>query len=285
MIAVQTIRAHTACAPAGTAMTVTNALALSMRRSYKSSNNSSYSSIKRKRDCWEAFDYQMQKNQKMRCSLLREENSPKSTIYPRDSLEEQASNDTPMDTCVMKRHRTSQGRSLPATNSNDDLRKQAHKHLLKMQKEGSKNVPRSRQAAKLTKKLYNKKKRHELMEATSEHIQGILGQSRSQLSREKIQTVKYLRYKAEQYDRYLRYRSDSIVQKEKDIKLWLSLRTSNKRKIVKLTKKLHQRWGEVKDIQSEVKPHRLRLKNLKFAMLCAQRSIIEEEEDEEGRDA
>jgi hypothetical protein len=282
MIAVQTIRAHTARAPAETALSVTSALALSMRR--RQARNDAYgSSNKRKLDCWEAFDYQTQKKQKMRCSLLWE-TSAESSVYPQQSLEQQAPNDKhfqpPVGNTSMKRYRTSQGRTLLATNSNDDLRKQARKHLQEMHKKGT--TAGSRGAVKMTKKLCNKKKRLEMMEATSKHIQGILGLNRSAtLSRETIRKGRYLRHQADRLESYLRSRCNSIVQKEKDIKLWLGLRTSNKKKIVKLTRKLHQRWGEVKEIQSQVKPYRLRLKSLKYAMLCEERTIMEEDEEME----
>ena len=124
----------------------------------------------------------------------------------------------------------------------------------------------------MTKKHYNKKKRLEMMEATDRQIQGILETCISTPSPK----LYFVRRQAELLDMSLRDPCNSIVQKEQDIKSWLGMTTSNKAKIVSLRKRLHDRWAEVKDLQSTVKPKRQRLKNLKFAALCEERSIIEE---------
>lgn len=284
MIAVQSIRAQAARSSSEPGMSVTDALALSMRRKFRG-NDSSYISSKRKRDCWEAYDYQVQKKQKMRCSLLRETASDK-YICPDGSHEQPFQVDCKVKESFMKTQpinciQASNDRSLPTNNSNDDLQKQVRRHLHELQKREACRNTASRKLVKMTKKYCMRKRRIEMMEATSKRIQEILGQQRVVFSPRTVHNVRHLRHRAERLDSYLRSRCHSIQHKEKEIKLWLSLTTGNKRKIVKLTRKLHQRWGEVKHIQSEVKPHRLRLKNLKYAMLCEERSIAEEAEEDE----
>ena len=114
------------------------------------------------------------------------------------------------------------------------------------------------------------------MEATDRHIRNILNSNRTDLSIATYEKVYYVRQMAEQLDLALRDQCKSIVQKEQDIKSWLGMTTSNKSKIMSLRKQLHDRWTEVKDLQSAVKPRRQRLKNLRFAVICVERSIAEE---------
>lgn len=278
MIAVQTIRAQTARAPVDAAITVRKALALSLLQRQVGDGPHSSANHKRKLDCWEAYDYQAQMKQQMRCKLLRRDTSCQDnggTLYRQKVWENPAETDSferskAINFEVAKRRRTLSGRTLPITNSNDNLRKQMRRH----QMETANNPQR---LPRMTKKNYNKKKKLEMMEAHNRHIQNILNQNRSELPVHICQKVRFLRHKAERLNHYLKGQCSNIVDKEKDIKLWLGMTTRNSRKIVKLTKKLHQRWGEVKELQSDVKLYRLRLKSLRYAMVCEGRSIAEDD--------
>lgn len=114
------------------------------------------------------------------------------------------------------------------------------------------------------------------MDATGKQLQTILASERWELPIRTLQRARYYRHKAQALDNSLRAKCNSIVQKERDIKSWLGMTTGKKEKIIKLRGRLHGRWAEVKDLQSEVKPKRQRLKNLKFAVMCEERSIEEE---------
>lgn len=244
---------------------------------------------KRDRDCFEAYDYQAHMQQKMRYSALREQpqcynystssqqqqreayrypQQPKyhygPAVYPRrDSLEHDA------DVENVKRQRLSP----PASNSSSSSAAQIHK----MRK--TKVCPKQKRStrARMTRKNYNKKKLQEMSVATGKQLQAILATSdQTELPVRTLQRTRYFRHKAEALDSSLRVKCNSIVQKERDIKAWLGMTTGKKEKIIKLRSRLHGRWAEVKDLQSEVKPKRQRLKNLRFAGMCEERSIEEE---------
>jgi predicted Fe-S protein YdhL (DUF1289 family) len=256
MIAVQTIRAQ-ARAPVETTMSVRSALAYSMRRA-QVGDGVPLLSKKRKRDCWEAYDYQMHMQQKMRYSLLRGSSSqsdPQEGIYPRK----------PLDICAVQPQQLS---SEHISSRVLDEARTKRRHQTKAKK--------ARRVVKMTKKQYNKKKVQEMRDVTDQQIQKILDPYPLPMSFQNHQRVNSLRRKAVLLDNQLRGQCHSIMRKEHDIKAWLGMTTSNKRKIIKLSRKLHERWIEVKDIQSEVKPQRQRLKNLKYAMMCEERSVAEE---------
>ena len=247
-----------------------------MRRPIESAASAYLSTMKkRKRDSFEAYDYQAHRQQRMRYSLLREqpqEHLPPSSVYPRVSLEHMANN------AIAPEYRSenppaSQPMQVP-TSTGTCIRMD---NILKTRRRSKKSKKSSsRRAARMTRKHYNKKKRLEMMEATDRHIRNILESSRTSISMQIYEKVHSVRRMAEQLDHALRDQCNSIVQKEQDIKSWLGMTTSNKSKIVSLRKRLHDRWAEVKDLQSAVKPKRQRLKNLRFAALCVERSISEE---------
>jgi len=302
---------------------------------------------KRKRDCWEAYDYQVHMRQQMRYSMLQEQpqcyqqqyyQSPPSAqqpqqpmTYPRrvslenlPCLEEQAAkrqrlngdNDqqlverrdpvaTTTHTTTTTTHTTPLCSSHQVVSQNtrveeDDARRAArrlhrkshcssssHKRAHRSANECSSSSRRRQRVARMTRKHYSKKKRMEMMDATQKQIQAILNAATAastvvhhRLPIRAVQRVKYYRYKAAQLDSHLRNDCNAIVHKEQDIKAWLGMTTRNKDKIISLRKRMYDRWMEVKDLQTDVKPKRQRLKNLKFAVLCEERSIEEEEDVE-----
>ena len=241
---------------------------------------------KRDRDCFEAYDYQAHMQQKMRYSYsaLREQpqcynysslhhhhhgySCPPETKYQydrrafprRDSLEHKAEIEN------SKRQRlSSPTASSQSTGSSSKI--------INMRKAKASNRPKR---GRMTKKDYNKKKLQEMTIATGKQLQAILASDQMELPVRTLQRARYFRHKAEALDISLRAKCNSIVQKERDIKAWLGITTGKKEKIIKLRSRLHGRWAEVKDLQSDVKPKRQRLKNLKFAVLCVERSIEEE---------
>ena len=292
MIAVQTIRATARAVVSDSSMAAWAPPShfASSASSSKMRPSSYLYAKKRDRDCFEAYDYQAHMQQKMRYSALREQpqcynySSPQqqqqqhreayrypqqpmyhhgSAVYPRrDSLEHQA------DVENTKRQRLSP----PASNSSSSA---AKIHNVRKTKACSK--PKRPTRARMTRKNYNKKKLQEMTVATGRQLQAILATSdRLELPVRTLQRARYFRHKAEALDGSLRAKCNSIVQKERDIKAWLGMTTGKKEKIIKLRSRLHGRWAEVKDLQSEVKPKRQRLKNLKFAVMCEERSIEEE---------
>lgn len=159
----------------------------------------------------------------------------------------------------------------------------------------------------MTQKLYNKKKRKEMLFANTQHIHTILLQNPSittatttSSNEDRITTnnasssttstratlttsttsFRMKRYESKRIDQQLQYALQIITNKEKDIRLWLTMTTRNPNKIIQLTHKLHSRWTEVKNIQHDVKPKRRKLKTLRFAMFCEQNRVIEEEQEE-----
>ena len=224
---------------------------------------------KRIRDSFEAYDFQVHKQQKMRYSLLREDSisdpsfQQPAEVYSSDRL------------ISLSRSGQVTAHLIPSFEGNtrrpnkcNDIRKAR----------GPKKAKRSRRvgAQPMTKKQYNKKKRVEMMEATDRDIQNILGSSNFEVSEHTRQRMKHYRYKAAQLDQLLRDQCNSIVYKEQDIKSWLGMTTASRSQIINLRKRLHERWAEVKDLQSLVKPRRQRLKNLKFAARCEELTIAEE---------
>jgi len=132
--------------------------------------------------------------------------------------------------------------------------------------------------SRMTRRYYSKKRHQEMMEATGKQLQSILASCNDRVEPpiRIVQRAKYYRRKAQALDRSLRPKCNIIVQMERDIKAWLGMTTSRKEKIMKLRSRLIGRWTEVKDLQSEIKPKRQRLKNLKFAVMCQELSIEEE---------
>lgn len=233
------------------------------------SESAPFKNKKRIRDSFEAYDFQVHKQQKMRYSLLRENASEDpshqqpTSVFSGDSLVSLSMNGLAKPRMVPPPFE-----GVPRRPSkNDDIRR-GRRHKKKKSTRGG--------AQRMTKKHYNKKKKLEMMEATARDIQNIMGGSRVELSNRSIQRIKYYRYKVEQLDLSLRDQCNSIVYKERDIKSWLGMTTSSRSQIINLRKRLHERWAEVKDLQSLVKPRRQRLKNLKFAARCEEQSIAEE---------
>ncbi|CAB9499635.1 expressed unknown protein [Seminavis robusta] len=271
MIAVHTIRAPSRTPPSDSS-------AMSIWTSYDamidSANAAAYKPMKRKRDSFEAYDFQVHKQpQRMRYSLLREDANQgtllqerQDGVYHRDSLlslTSRALSDKPR----LVTPPPIESAQRVSTSKSHETRKVRRNKKVRKAKRGS---PR------MTKKHYNKKKRMEMMQATNRQIQSILGGSRLQIPAQAMQRVMYYRKKVEQLDLSLRDQCHSIVYKEQDIKSWLGMTTRSRSQIISLRKRLHDRWAEVKDLQSIVKPRRQRLKNLKFAALCEERSIAEE---------
>lgn len=276
MIAVQTIRATTR-APAESAMSAwhwTTAPYKAMARPIESAASAYMSSKKRKRDYFESYDFQVHRQQKMRYSLCREQPQDQlhpSPVYRRDSLEQLA------DHVIVPKW------PVPPTNSTEapvSRRSPKSDNILKTRRRSSKKSKSStsrRRSVRMTKRHYNKKKRLEMMEVTGRQIRRVLESSHSaSLSMKTCEKMRRVRQQAEKLDKSVRDQCNSIVQKEQDIKSWLGMTTSNKSKIVSLRKRLHDRWAEVKDLQGAVKPRRQRLKNLRFAAICVERSIAEE---------
>jgi hypothetical protein len=240
-----------------------------MMEAIDSSESAPYKNKKRIRDTFEAYDFQVHKQQKMRYSLLRESSSEaashqqSTSVFSGDSLVSLTKNALTKPRLVSPPF---EGARRPS--KNDDIRsRRRHKKAKKSRRGG---------AQRMTKKQYNKKKKVEMMEATARYIHNILGGSRIELSNRSIQRIKYYRSKIEQLDLSLRDQCNSIVYKEQDIKSWLGMTTGSRSQIINLRKRLHERWAEVKDLQSLVKPRRQRLKNLKFAARCEELSIAEE---------
>lgn len=278
MIAVHPIRASpTRTSSSESAMSIWKRYDAMMESIEAASSSSGLKHKKRNRDSFEAYDFQAHKHQKMRYSLLREEPNLCSSyrdsynVYPRDNLVSALSANprltrSPIEELV-KRSKTI-NMSISTNGKTDETRRMRRNKKVKKSKRGSHQ--------RMTRKFYNKKKRLEMMEATDRHIQGILGNTVSQISDHTLQRVKYYKKKVEQLDLSLRDQCNSIVYKEQDIKSWLGMTTRSRSKIISLRKRLHDRWAEVKDLQSIVKPRRQRLKNLKFAVMCEERTIPEE---------
>lgn len=278
MLAVQTIRTTTRSAPEGATSARQWDSYKAMTRPIESAASAYLCSMKRKRDCFEAYDYQAHRQQRMRYSLLREQpkgHQHSSSTYPRESLEEMANNafvpprrDSPPP---LPYPIEGQASSTPSTRTDNILRARRRSSGNRKPKKSS-----GRRTVRMTRKHYNKKKKLEMMEATDRHIRNILDSNRANLSIATYERVYSVRQMAEQLDLAIRDQCNSIVQKEQDIKSWLGMTTGNKSKIVSLRKQLHERWTEVKELQSAVKPRRQRLKNLRFAAICVERSISEE---------
>lgn len=281
MIAVQTIRATTK-APAECAMSAWTSYNSTLKAMSLPVDSvaSAYllAAKKRKRDSFEAYDFQAHgMQQRMRYSLLREQPQGyphPSSVHPRNTLEQLADSvmppKNPSPPELVQDAPASKKRSLKS----DSIRKARRRKKSSCSKKSSTSTssPR-RRVMKMTRKNYHKKKRLEMMEATALQLRRILAASMPHPQSPQLHCV--LR-QAEQLDLSLRGQCNSIVQKEQDIKSWLGMTTSNKSKIVSLRKRLHDRWSEVKDLQSVVKPKRQRLKNLRFAARCVEGSITEE---------
>jgi hypothetical protein len=234
------------------------------------SGSAAFKNKKRIRDSFEAYDFQVHKQQRMRYSLLRENSSEDpshqkpTSVFPGDSLVSLSKNGLVKPRLVPPPFEGVNRRP----SKNDDIRRMRRQKKSKKSRRGG--------AQRMTKKHYNKKKKLEMMEATARDIQNILGASHVELSHRSIQKLKHYRSKVEQLDLSLRDQCNSIVYKEQEIKSWLGMTTKSRSQIINLRKRLHERWGEVKDLQTLVKPRRQRLKNLKFAARCEERSIAEE---------
>lgn len=284
MIAVQTIRA-TSKAPAECAMsawTSYNSTLKAMSLPVESVASAYLMSKKRKRDSFEAYDFQAHgMQQRMRYSLLREQpqDAPHpSSVHPRKSLEQLADSVVPVESPSIPSPPelvTDAPASKKRSSKSESIRKaRRRKKSSSSKKSSTSSSSPHRRVMKMTRKNYHKKKRLEMMEATALQLRRIL--AATSVPHHPSPQLHCVLRRAEQLDLSLRGQCNSIVQKEQDIKSWLGMTTSNKSKIVSLRKRLHDRWSEVKDLQSVVKPKRQRLKNLRFAARCVEGSITEE---------